>query len=533
MNSYFQTIIIGSGISGLMTLKHLKEKNHNHVLVIEKHNHPFGVWNSKNHPSVIPETYCVTSKLYMTISDFPMEEDVPEFPHHSDILHYYNQYAQKFDLFKHVKFGVEVNKSYKVKKIWYLKTNKGIFRTHNLVVATGTVNSKLNIPKDSFYKDFTGKIYHGDQFKQIRNQLVNKRILIVGVSETSSDLAIILKDKNKVTMSSRNGVWMASRHLGGKNAADMAFNRFMYQSMKSMGVDLFQKTFFPPLNFFWLSMWGYNGHGIPEWRNNSTYLGSIWNKNRDILTYISRGQIIARSGILKIDKNTVIFNDGKKQDFDVIMLGTGYQAFGGVDFLDEKYHKYLYKYIFSYEDSNLYFVGFIRPFVTGIPMISEFQSRWIAQEIVSNNAGLPSSKKKMLNIILKDQKKQEKIFPRYAYRMKTIVNPWEYCSYIGKKIKATPNLWKYFFTNPTLYNQLEFHTWNHHAYRLNDPDPQKRKIALDNIQHYSQSETSKLIARVCIFSLSMSIICEISLIIVIFLICYIIFKSFRHSSFTD
>ena len=79
----FNTIIIGSGISGLFTLKHLLEEGINNVLVIDKNHNPFGVWNIKNHPSVFEHTYSVSSKLYMTIPDFPMPEDMPEFPHHS------------------------------------------------------------------------------------------------------------------------------------------------------------------------------------------------------------------------------------------------------------------------------------------------------------------------------------------------------------------------------------------------------------------------------------------------------------------
>ena len=97
------TIIIGSGISGLFTLKHLKELGIHDILVIDKNHYPFGVWNLKNHPGVKEFTYCVSSKLYMTISDFPIPKEYPEFPYHSDILEYYKLYAKKFDLLKHVK----------------------------------------------------------------------------------------------------------------------------------------------------------------------------------------------------------------------------------------------------------------------------------------------------------------------------------------------------------------------------------------------------------------------------------------------
>jgi cation diffusion facilitator CzcD-associated flavoprotein CzcO len=39
------TIIIGSGISGIFTLKHLLEEGVTDVLVIDKNPHPFGVWD--------------------------------------------------------------------------------------------------------------------------------------------------------------------------------------------------------------------------------------------------------------------------------------------------------------------------------------------------------------------------------------------------------------------------------------------------------------------------------------------------------
>lgn len=526
MTNYFETIIIGSGISGLMTLKHLKERNHHKVLVIEKNGYPFGVWNIKNHPSVLPETYCVSSKLYMTISDFPMGDNVPEFPHHSDILTYYYQYAQKYKLLTHIRYNISVLKALKKGKLWYVHTNKSVFRTHNLVVATGTVNHNLNIPRDPIYSKFKGEIYHADQFKNIRKHLINKKILLVGVSETSCDLALILKNNNQVTMSSRNGVWMQSRTLGANSPADMLYNRYSQQCIRCLGKRLYNNTFFIPFSETFLRMWGNNGHGIPEWETNSNYMSSIWNKNRDILTYISKGQVTPQGNIINIDNKTVTFANKKKNDFDVIIFGTGYKPFGGVDFLDQKYYKYLYKQIFSYEDPNLYFVGFIRPFVTGIPMISELQGRWIAQEIDTRNSTLPS-RRRMLKIILGDQQRQYYEFPRYARKMKTVVNPYDYCDMVAKNIRALPNVWKFLFINPKLFNKLEFHSWNHHIYRLNDPDHQKRMIALDNINLNSSNQTSNHIVRISIYSIILSTLFYLLIIIVIVLMLYFLIKKLR------
>ena len=63
----YNTIIIGSGISGLFVLKEMKDKNINDVIVIDKNKNPFGVWNIQNHPSVMDNTYSVSSKLLKEI----------------------------------------------------------------------------------------------------------------------------------------------------------------------------------------------------------------------------------------------------------------------------------------------------------------------------------------------------------------------------------------------------------------------------------------------------------------------------------
>ena len=39
----YNTIIVGSGISGIFTLKHLLEEGNNDVLVLDKNPEPFGV----------------------------------------------------------------------------------------------------------------------------------------------------------------------------------------------------------------------------------------------------------------------------------------------------------------------------------------------------------------------------------------------------------------------------------------------------------------------------------------------------------
>ena len=213
MSHVYNTIIIGSGISGIFTLKHLIEEGINDVIVLDKNPKPFGVWDIENHPSVLSTTHTVSSKLYMTISDHPIPDDTPEFPHHSLILKYYKSYADHFKLYSYIQQNVSVKYVEKRNGIWVVNIGWKKYFSKNIVCATGTVNDCPNIPAEPFYANFTGKILHSDSYEQIR-RVKNKNILVVGGSDTSMDMSMELKNNNNVTVSIKNGLWFQNRIFG-------------------------------------------------------------------------------------------------------------------------------------------------------------------------------------------------------------------------------------------------------------------------------------------------------------------------------
>lgn len=513
----YNTIIIGSGISGLFALKELKTKNINNVLILDSNPEPFGVWNINNHPSVIKETYAVSSKLYMTITDFPMDKDVPEFPHHSIILDYYKKYAKHYDLLKHVKNNVRVTKTYKKNNVWIIETNQNTYKSKNLIVATGTTNSCLNLPQDKMYQNFKGEKYHCDQFKNLRNKFVNKKILIVGVSDTAADLAEILKTNNEVTMSSKNGIWFQSRNSGAYNPTDMFYNRFFDFFIKNISDKKFSDKVFGNSEDRVILFWGKNGHGIDKWKTDVPYLNGYYVKSRDIINSISKGQITPEGAIKSISGYNVTFIDGNTKKFDVILFCTGYQASNCVKFLEEKNRYDKYKHIFSPHDKTLYFIGFIRPYLTSIPMLSELQSRWIAQEIKNNNSGLPT-KEIMLKTIKLDREKQKEEFPAAHKRLMTIVDPYDYCNYIANNINATPDYFKILITNPKLYYKIIMGSWNHHVFRLNDPRKNIRQYCQQNIREISKNKSSIFIEGAILLFLKKIIMYLIGTILILFVL---------------
>ena len=102
----------------------------------------------------------------------------------------------------------------------------------------------------------------------------------------------------------------------------------------------------------------------------------------------------------------------------------------------------------------------------------------------------------MLNEINIDNKKQQNEFPSCCERLKTIVDPYDYCNMVADKINAKPNIWKFILTDINLFIIILIHSWNHHYFRLNDKCSDKVKIAYENIIDSCNNNTSKLLANI-------------------------------------
>jgi dimethylaniline monooxygenase (N-oxide forming) len=496
----YNTIIVGSGISGLFTLKHLIEEGITNVLILDKNPEPFGLWNINNKPSVFENTYTVSSKLYMTISDFPMPDDMPEFPHHDLILKYYKNYAFHFDLYKYIKQNCKVLNINKNNDIWTINTNNSVYYSTNIVIASGTVNDCPNIPNDTFYKQFKGEILHSNSFDNIKN-IKNKKILIVGGSDTAVDCAMKLKDNNKITISIKNGVWFQNRTLGAYEPADMFYNRFLDYCIKNvLGKKYIHNQFNKNNNLFVSYFWGIGGSGIDIWKPKCDYLNSYYVKSREIIEQISKGVIIPENGIVNINNKIITFESNDSYEYDIILFCTGYKPLKCMTFLNENIIKsQKYKHIFYVDDPTLIFIGFIRPFLTSIPMITELQSRWISR-IISNKSLLPS-KENMNKENKIDKLKQKNEFSCSYERLPTIVDPYDYCNIISDKISTNIRITQLLFTNPKLLYMIYFGSWNHHVYRLNDINKEKRENAIKNIIEVFNSKISIKIEKFLFYTL--------------------------------
>jgi len=370
------------------------------------------------------------------------------------------------------------------------------------------------------YSKFKGKVIHANEYNETFRQdhCVHKKVLIYGGSDTSADIADELTnnmyskdEKTKVILSFKKGRWIQRRNLG-TNAADMFYSRTLNATIKMFHKKIIIDSIFVPYLEYW---WGKSGSNIKEWQSKAGYLNSYYVKSSNIVNKVSLGEIVPKGNIETIQTHSVSFVDGTEEDVDTIIFATGYAGMNCMYEIPESIKKgEYYHHLFLIEDPSVVKVGFIRPYLTSIPMLIEMQSRYVAK-VFSNKVHLPSRMRMKWDYNAMKEK-QSKEFSYDYERVQGIVDPYDYMDLMGYAIGAIPS----FFMNLELWKVVYFGSWSPYYYMLNHPDKHKRDIAKTEIMKLKTHETSSLITKLF---LSNFIFIFILFFILIFFI-YCIFK---------
>ena len=379
-----------------------------------------------------------------------------EFPHHEKVLEYLHSYSEHFGLRDYIHFNTTVERVEKANELWKILTSTGkIYTSKYLVVATGEPKPREDL-KHSIFLNFTGSIYHSKEIKEPIEKHRNCRLLIVGGGETSADVCAEWYNHDHTSViywSAPNGQHFFRRYskvLPWKNpqALDKASSRLLttiapyHHSKPGLG---------------WICKWttngsllAYQGHGIPEWRNDTPFMHRVVNKNGHVLDLIDYMKIIPKGGIHFCSGKKVIFEDGSSQEFDVIILCTGYLP--SFSFLPEAYKpdsfRHLYKHIFNIDDPTLSFIGFVRPVIGSVAGISEVQARMVAK--VYNKTISLKHKQVQISETKADAAYWNDYFKTTSQRLDNLVEGISYVDDIAKIGQFYPNL--FFLMKQSIYH---------------------------------------------------------------------------------
>ncbi|XP_029818088.1 dimethylaniline monooxygenase [N-oxide-forming] 5 [Manacus vitellinus] len=192
--------------------------------------------------------------------------------------------------------------------------------------------------------------------------------------------------------------------------------------------------------------------------------------NDDLPNRIISGRVRVKPNIQEFTETSAIFEDGTREDIDVVVFATGYSfSFpfleGFVKVVENQIP--LYKFMFppDLEKPTLAFIGFIQPLGAIMP-ISELQCRWATRVFKGLNE-LPPRHDMEADI----KQKKEAMAKRYVKSQRHTIQV-DYIPYMDElacQLGVKPNLLTLFLTDPRLALEVAFGPCTPYQYRLRGP----------------------------------------------------------------
>ena len=309
--------LIGAGPMGLAAAKLLAE----HGIAFqgfELNSDVGGLWDIEGPRSTMYESaHLISSKRMTEFTDFPMREEVAEYPSHREMKRYFREFAAHFDLYRHYMFGAEVLSCEPLGRSgdgWRVTWRDGegehseVFA--GLLIANGTLSTP-NVP--SFRGEFTGELIHSADYRN-PGQFDGKRVLVIGAGNSGCDIAVdAIHHGLSCDLSMRRGYYFVPKYVFGKPAdtlggmikLPMPIKRVIDGAILKWFVGDPQKYGFPKPDYRL-----YESHPIV---------------NSLVLYHAGHGDIRIRPDVERFDGKLVRFTDGTSAEYDMILTATGYK----------------------------------------------------------------------------------------------------------------------------------------------------------------------------------------------------------------
>ena len=370
-----KTAIIGAGISGLTSAKMLADYGVEHT-AFEVSDRIGGNWafgNPNGLSSAYRSLHIDTSKHRLSFKDFPVPEHFPDFPHHSDIKAYLDDYVDTFGLAENIEFNNPVRHARPDGDGWMITDGRGAQRHFDLLVVGNGHHWDARMP--DFPGEFTGASMLSHHYVDPHEplELTGKRILVVGIGNSAADITVELSSRalqNTVTLSTRSSAWIVPKYLGGQP-----------------GDKFFRTTPYLPLSWqrkaaqWFAPLVGADPtrYGLPP--ANHKLFEAHPTQSVELPLRLGSGDVIPKPNVTRLDGDRVHFEDGTSGEFDAIVYATGYNItfpFFDPDFISAPDNQIrLYKRMFAPGIDNLVFIGFAQAIPTLFPFV-ECQSRLLA-----------------------------------------------------------------------------------------------------------------------------------------------------------
>ncbi len=372
--------IIGAGCSGFTMAKRLKDVGVAYDC-FEMSDNIGGNWyfNNPNGLSSCYESLHIdTSKWRLAFEDYPVPKDWPDFPHHSQLLQYFNDYVDHFDLRETITFNTAVTRATRREDgDWDVTLSTGETKTYQWLLVGNGHHWDPRMPDYPGLDSFNGYQIHSHHYRDpfAPYDFRGKRVLVVGAGNSAMDIASELAQRpiaKKLTISMRHGVWVLPKYFNGQPADKAMLPSWMPASLgRRLARKMIKKQLGNPEDY-----------GLPK--PDHEPLDAHPSVSGEFLTRVGCGDIHPKGRMEKFDDKAVVFCDGTREEIDAVVWATGYKVsfpfFSDPALTPEDNRFPLYKRMVNPGFENLFFLALAQPLPT-LVNFAEQQSKLAAAAI--------------------------------------------------------------------------------------------------------------------------------------------------------
>lgn len=372
--------VIGAGPSGISAAKEcLQHGLGDHLVVFEKSDQVGGNWvyrEDNDHSSVYSTTHIISSKYYSEYEDFPFPAGTPDYPHHSHLKKYFQDYAKHFGVVDKIRFHTEVLKIERMADgKWSIRSrgpNGEQTETFDVLMVANGHHWNPRMPE--YPGHFDGQFIHSHSFKN-NAPFKDQRVLVIGGGNSGADVAVECSRVAKRTaISMRRGHWFLPKFMFGL-PGDVIYEKtaWLPRWLRQIGLRLSVNTIAGKNERFGLQK--------PEY----DILEGHPTLNSELMYFLGHGEIVPKVGVARLDGKRVHFTDGSSEEFDTIVAATGYKI--TFPFFDKSFINWedavevpLWRRMFHAEIPNLYFIGLFQPLGCIWPL-ADYQAKLACLEV--------------------------------------------------------------------------------------------------------------------------------------------------------
>jgi indole-3-pyruvate monooxygenase len=310
--AHVPTLVIGAGPAGLAVAASLKQRGLP-ALILEQSQQVGSAWRGH-----YDRLRLHTDKAHSALPGTPWPASAPRYPSRQQVVDYLEAYARTWAL--PIRFGQGVTRAHREGKSWVVQCGDQRWHSDTLVVAGG-YNRHPNLPEWPGLNGYGGTVVHSGSY-QNGKPYARQRVLVVGLGNSGGEIAVDLHEHGaQVSMAVRSAVnvipkeifgipfltfgisqqWMPPRMADALNAP---LTRLLVGDLQALGL---KRPAQGP---------------ITQIRTQ----GRVPFIDTGTIGLMRAGHVAVRPGIQQFTPRGEVFADGRAEDFDAVVLATGYRT---------------------------------------------------------------------------------------------------------------------------------------------------------------------------------------------------------------